>query len=150
MTPTGSRRGIVRLAAAAAVVAAWPCPLRAQAPPAPSETHWFLRNWTRIESWHFFEPSPGGGDPDYTDVANRLQVGVERHAPRIDVMGALQYVQFGGLPSDATGPGALGTGALYFDQGGGSDSHHLYLRYLTGRVDVHIGGGIQMFTGAFG
>src|SRR5207253_5642414 len=101
------------------------------APPRPAdstqgqETQWFLRNWTRVESWHYFEPNPGGGDPGYTDIANRLQLGVEHHAPRYDVAAALQYVQFGGLPTGATGPGALGTGALYFDQSARTDSHQV-------------------------
>ncbi len=87
-----------------------------------------------MESWHYFEPNPGGGDPDYTDVANRLQLGVEHHRARYDVAGVLQYVQFGGLPTGASGPGSLGTGALYFEQSGRTESRQVYLRYLNLRV----------------
>jgi hypothetical protein len=64
----------------------------------------------------------------------------------VDATVALQYVQFGGLPSDATGPGALGTGALYFDHSGDRSSHQLYLktanlalRQLGGGLDIQIG-----------
>ena len=74
------------------------------------ETDWFARNWTRAELWGFFEPAPGGGDNEYAYVANRLQAGVRRRAPRYDLTAALQYVQFGGLPAAAVGPGPLGLG----------------------------------------
>ena len=67
-------------------------------------------------------------------VANRLQLGFRRTAPRIDLSAALQYVQFGGLPSDAVGPGPLGLGAVYFAHAGRSDSHQVYLRYLNVRL----------------
>ena len=110
-----------------------PVPVSGASAPA-SETRWFLRDWTRVESWRYFEPDPGGGNPDYTDIANRLQVGIERRGPRLDVLAALQYVQFGGLPATANGPGALGTGALYFDQSGRIDSRQVYVRYLNVRL----------------
>lgn len=102
--------------------------------PAPSSgtppvTTFFVRDWTRMEGWSFFEPA-AGGDPTYAFIANRLQFGLERRTTRYDISGALQYVQFGGLPRNATGPGPLGTGSLYFDQGGRS-SRQLYLRYLN-------------------
>lgn len=131
-------------------------PIRAQSsqtPPATSQQPsraappltFYVRDWTRIESWRFFEPKPGGGDPNYTDIATRLQIGIERHAKKYDLTGAIQFVQFGGLPTHASGPGALGTGALYYDQGGGrTDSHGLYLRYLNGRLkDIVLGWSIQ-------
>jgi hypothetical protein len=129
-------------------------PLRAQtpapaAPTTPPETRWFLRDWTRVESWHYFAPNSGGGDPDYTDVANRLQVGIERRAPRYDAVAALQYVQFGGLPAGATGPGPLGTGALYFDQSGRTDSRQIYLRYLNLRLKS-VAPGLDVQFGRFG
>jgi hypothetical protein len=127
--------------------------LQAQAPatsaPAPDDTRWVLRDWTRVESWHYFAPNPGGGDPDYTDVANRLQIGVEHRAPRYDVSGALQYVQFGALPSGATGPGALGTGALYFDQSASTSSHKVYLRFLNVRLKS-VASGLDLQFGRFG
>jgi hypothetical protein len=129
----------VRIALLVGLLAADRTSLSAQTagPPAPTpspETRWFLRDWTRVESWHYFTPRPGGGDPDYTDLANRLQVGVERRAPRFDAAFAAQYVQFGGLPAHASGPGPLGAGALYFDQSARTDSHQLYLRYLNVRL----------------
>jgi len=96
-------------------------PAQPTAGPARTLT-FFARDWTRVEMWRFFEPNPGGGDPDYADIATRLQVGVEGRASRYEVTAALQFVQFAGLPAHATGPGPLGTGALYFDQGGGANS----------------------------
>ena len=142
----------------ALLAAAFGTELRAQtpAPPPPSgpveqvqETRWFLRNWTRVESWRYFDPNPGGGDPDYTDIANRLQLGVEHRAPRYDVSGAIQYVQFGGLPTRASGPGALGTGAQYFDQSGRTDSRQVYLRYLNLRLKS-LFPGLVVQVGRFG
>lgn len=106
------------------------------APPAPTppDTSVFLRNLTRFDIWDFFEPRPGGGNPDYTYAANRLLVGIRRVAPRYEATAALQYVQFGGLPTDAIGPGPLGLGAIYFAQGGRTDSRHVYLKTLTLRL----------------
>lgn len=109
---------------------------RAQAPPpargadAPATT-WSLRNWSRIEWWRFFEPPPGGGDSNYAYPANRLQAGVRRNADRYTLTAALQYVQFGNLPTGAVGPGPLGLGAVYFAHADRSDSHQVYLRYLN-------------------
>ena len=153
--PIAARRqpATVRFVLIVASVAAARTPLGAQTPvPAPAtaeETRWLVRDWTRVESWHYFTPKPGGGDPDYTDVANRLQVGVERRAPRYDAVVALQYVQFGGLPARASGPGPLGAGALYFDQSARTDSHQVYLRYLNFRLKSLIPGFDVQF-GRFG
>jgi hypothetical protein len=106
----------------------------------------FVRNWTRVESWSFFEPRPGGGDPEYTFVANRLLAGLRHTGRRHELVGALQYVQFAGLPERAIGPGALGTGALYFDHNRRTDSRQVFLkalnlqiRQIAGHVDVRIG-----------
>jgi hypothetical protein len=93
-----------------------------------------LRDWSRVEMWRFFEPPPGGGDNDYAFGANRLFAGVQRTSRTYDFTGALQYVQFIGLPSDATGPGPLGTGAVYYAHAGRSDSHQVYLRYANVRL----------------
>jgi hypothetical protein len=38
------------------------------------------------------------------------------------------------LPSDAVGPGPLGTGAVYYAHAGRSDSHQVYLRYANVRL----------------
>jgi hypothetical protein len=101
---------------------------------AAPQTTWTGRDWTRVEMWRFFEPPNGGGNDDYAFVANRLFGGVQRTAPAYDLTAALQYVQFGGLPSNAVGPGPLGTGAVYYAHAGRSDSHQLYLRYANVRL----------------
>jgi hypothetical protein len=49
----------------------------------------------------------------------------------VEATAALQYVQFGGLPTDSIGPGALGTGALYFDHSGDAASRQVYLKTAT-------------------
>lgn len=90
----------------------------------------FVRNWTRVEVWRFFEPHPGGGDPDTAHIGNRLYAGVRGRWARLDATAALQYVQFGGLPTNASGPGALGTGALYYDHSSSPHSHQVYLKAL--------------------
>ena len=122
--------------------------------PTPYKFTPFVRNWTRVESWSFFEPPPGGADPDYTTIANRLYAGVRHSGPRHEVIGAVQYVQFGGLPDDAIGPGPLGTGATYYQHNQRSDSRGVYLRMLNlqvkqvvPRVDVR-GGRMGYASGA--
>ena len=84
--------------------------------------------------WRFFEPPAGGGNNEYAFAANRLFAGVQHTEPVYDLTAALQYVHFGGLPSNATGPGPLGTGAVYFAHAGRSDSHQVYLRYANVRL----------------
>ncbi len=140
-------------AALVATVAALGTPALAQAPApatkpgAPSGFTLTLRDTTRVESWRFFEPNPGGGEPDYTYLANRLQLELKRSWPRVDVQVTAQHVGFAGLPDDATGPGPLGLGALYFDQGGRSTHpQQLWLRYANARfkqvlpgLDVTVG-----------
>jgi hypothetical protein len=110
-------------------------PAAAPTASAPATTA-FARNWTRVEVWRFFEPPPGGGNPDYEFVANRLQAGIRHVRPRLEVTGALQYVQFGGLPTNAVGPGALGTGALYFDASRSTHSNQVYLKALNLRLQA--------------
>jgi hypothetical protein len=122
------------------------------AQPAPPPTvQPFLRNWTRAEVWRYFDPPPPTptfrpGNPDTSHVGNRLQAGLRMRRGRIDGTVALQYVQFGWLPADAIGPGALGTGALYFDHSGDTSSHQLFLkaahvafRRFGGELDVQVG-----------
>lgn len=89
----------------------WATGAHAQSPSASASTTWTIRDWTRVEMWRFFAPPPGGGDSDYAFAANRLYAGVQRTSRSVDLTAALQYVQFGGLPRDATAPGPLGTGA---------------------------------------
>lgn len=99
--------------------------------PQATVTIWSLRNWSRVEMWRFFEPPSGGGDHEYAYAANRLLAAARRTGPRYELSAALQYVQFGGLPTAATGPGPLGAGAVYFSHAGRSDSRQVYLRYLN-------------------
>ena len=84
--------------------------------------------------WRFFEPPAGGGNDDYAFLANRLFGSVQRTSRTYDFAAALQYVQFGALPSNATGPGPLGTGAVYYAHAGRTDSHQVYLRYANVRL----------------
>jgi hypothetical protein len=89
------------------------------------------RNVTRVESWRFFDPPADGGNPDYAFAANRLLAGLRVAGRWYEATGALQYVQFGGLPDDASGPGALGTGGSYFDHNRRRHSGQVYLQSLN-------------------
>jgi hypothetical protein len=104
------------------------------APTSAPTTTWTLRDWTRVEMWRFFKPPAGGGNNEYAFTANRLFGGVQRTSRAYDFNLALQYVQFGGLPSNANGPGPLGTGAVYYAHAGRSDSRQVYLRYANVRL----------------
>ncbi len=128
--------------------AAGQTPAPAQAP-APSPVHFQVRDATRVEVWRFFEPRAGGGNPDYAFPANRLFVGVDYRVRRVDVAAGVQYVQFGHLPTDASGPGALGTGSQYFDQGGTTTSHQVYLRLLNIKLK-NVARGVSVQLGRFG
>jgi hypothetical protein len=118
-----------------------------QTPPAAID--WFARETLRVESWRFFEPPTGGGDPTSTYTGSRLQFGFRRVSPRVDLQAAGQYVQLGGLPERATGPGPLGLGAVYFDHAGTTHPGELYLKYLNARFKG-IAPGLSMTVGRFG
>lgn len=123
-------------------------------PPSPPPTPPAQPAWTftvqdvlRVESWRFFEPRPGGGDPDYAFAGNRVLLQARRTAPRFDITLAAQHVGLLGLPDGAAGPGALGTGALYYAQGG---QHtlvgrlypryaHIRLKNVAAGLDVQVG-----------
>lgn len=133
---------------------AWPTIVaagqQAPTPPrTPASLRWQVRDTTRVESWRFFEPKTGGGNPDYTFIANRLFVGIDYRHPRIDAVAAAQYVQFGGLPTNATGPGALGSGPQYFDHAGDTNSRQLYLKALYLRLKS-LAPGVTIQAGRFG
>ena len=145
------RPTVVLLCTAGWILAVGPR-LAAQAPPAAAPAiQPFVRNWTRVEVWRYFDPPPATptftpGDPDTAHIGNRLLAGLRMRHGRVDATIALQYVQFGGLPTNAIGPGALGTGALYFDHSGDTDARQLYLkaahvavRRLGGSLDVQAG-----------
>ena len=116
------------------IVLASPLAAAAQSGASAPAVHWLVRDTTRVEIWRYFEPHEGGGNPDYEFVANRLFADVDFRGRAVDLTAALQYVQFGGLPANATGPGPLGTGPQYFEQGGrDTNSGHAYLRLVNAR-----------------
>jgi hypothetical protein len=106
-----------------------------------------VRDTLRLETWRFFEPRPGGGEPDYTFVGNRLFVQAAYVSPRVDVTLAAQHVGLANLPASSIGPGALGTGPLYFAQGGQHERvQRLFPKYAQVRfkqvvqgLDVQVG-----------
>ncbi|MEW6321887.1 MAG: alginate export family protein [Acidobacteriota bacterium] len=137
----------VTAALLAAALAGMTAPVAAQGT-APPTWRWSVANVTRVESWRFFEPPPSGGDPTYAFAANRLRVGLAGTWPRVDLQAVGQYVQFGGLPARAAGPGALGTGALYFSHSGETASRGIYLRALN--VRARLPRGVSLQAGRFG
>jgi len=111
----------------------------ADAQPAVTGT---VSNIARVESWSYFQPridplalTPAPiGDPDYTFFGDRAELGVSVKGTRFDVSGAFNYVRVENLPTDAIGPGGLGTGAFYFAASGVNYSYQLYLGELTARI----------------
>ncbi|MBM3806791.1 MAG: hypothetical protein FJW22_01210 [Acidimicrobiia bacterium] len=105
-----------------------------------------ISNVTRVESWSYFQPAPPSetqpraqtqgpiGDPTYTFIGDRAELGVRVAGARLDVIGAFNYVRLENLPTQAIGPGALGTGALYFAATGVRYSYQLYLGELALRI----------------
>ena len=94
-----------------------------------------FRDTLRVESWRFFDPEPGGGDPDYGFLGNRLLLDMRFVSPRVDVTAAAQWVGLVNLPPTSVGPGALGTGPLYYAQGGQHENlQEFYLKYASIRV----------------
>ena len=101
-----------------------------------------VSNVTRVESWSYFQPrtDPGAeteapaGNPDYTFLGDRAELGVGVQGSRFDLSGAFNYVRLENLPTNAIGPGGLGSGAFYFAATGLSYSYQLYLGELTARL----------------
>ncbi|MGE0866630.1 MAG: alginate export family protein [Vicinamibacterales bacterium] len=110
-----------------------------QEPPRVTAT---ASNVTRVESWSFFQPriDPRAltaepiGDPTYTFLGDRIDLGVWAEGPRFALGGAFNYVRLENLPTGAIGPGGLGTGAFYFAATGVRYSYQLYLSELTLKV----------------
>jgi hypothetical protein len=106
----------------------------------PAKVTGTLSNLTRVESWSFFDPYPATspdqvvGEPDYTFVGDRAELGVRVDGSRFDLSGAFNYVRLENLPTNAIGPGGFGSGAFYFAATGLSYSYQLYLSELTLRV----------------
>jgi hypothetical protein len=101
-----------------------------------------LSNVTRVESWSYFEPrtdllalhTDPPGDPDYTFIGDRAELGVTVEGARFDLGGAFNYVRIENLPTDAIGPGGLGPGAFYFAAVGTRFSYQLYISELLFRM----------------
>ena len=96
----------------------------------PAVDGW-LSDWTRVESWRFFEPPSDEVNPDYTFIGNRADLGVRVRATHVDLTGAFSYVRVEHLPKQAIGPGGLGTGAFYFASSGLPYSYQVFLTDLT-------------------
>ncbi|MSO36206.1 MAG: hypothetical protein EXQ54_07230 [Acidobacteria bacterium] len=120
-------------------VVVFSAPALAQDPPKVTGT---LSNITRVESWSFFQPridpvaltAEPIGDPNYTFIGDRAELGVRVEGARFDVSGAFNYVRLENLPTTAIGPGGLGSGAFYFAATGVRYSYQLYLSDLTLKV----------------
>jgi hypothetical protein len=101
-----------------------------------------ISNVTRVESWSYFQPAIDPlaltqgpiGDPDYTFIGDRAELGVRVEGSRFDLSGAFSYVRLENLPTGAIGPGGLGSGAFYFAATGVRYSYQLYFGELTARI----------------
>lgn len=119
--------------------------------PAPlPRLKFFVQNWTRFSQWDFFDPGVGGGESNYNYTSNRLRLGMSWVMPRVEVNVVGQYVQFGGLPRNATGPGLLGLGAAYFGHSGDTWSRQAYLRYANVKLKNVADSGVSLQFGRFG
>jgi hypothetical protein len=115
------------------------CAVTAGAQPAVTGT---ISNVTRVEGWSYFEPRIDPlaltefpvGDPDYVFFGDRAELGVRVDGSRFDLTGTFNYVRLENLPTDAIGPGGLGSGAFYFAATGVRYSYQLYLGELTARI----------------
>ena len=107
----------------------------AQTPdPASPVVTFYFRDVTRAESWSFFDPPAGGGDPTYSLFGNRATLGVLVSGRRFDLEGAFEYGQLLNLPERSIGPGPLGPGALYFEAARAPAAYQLYFRALSVRA----------------
>lgn len=99
-----------------------------------------VSNVTRAESWNYFQPVvlPAStlpvGDPDYAFAGDRAELAVSVEGARFDLDGAFNYVRVENLPTNAIGPGGLGTGAFYFAASGVPYSYQLYTSGLSVRI----------------
>jgi Alginate export len=99
----------------------------------PQVTAYFY-DTTRVESWSFFQPLPGGGDPNYSIFGNRATLGVRLSSRHMDADAAVQYAQLLGLPPRAIGPGALGSGGFYYFSAEAPEAFQLYLKTMMMRL----------------
>lgn len=136
---------LLALVMSATATAALAQPPAEAPPPAPAahapahqssepRVHLQLRNLTRADTWRFFEPQPGGGDPRYSLFGNRATLEASVEGRRFQVRGSFQYAQLLGLPPQAIGPGPLGPGPMYFFHARNTKAFQLYIR--TGSIRV--------------
>jgi len=101
-----------------------------------------VSNVTRVESWSYFRPlidplastNAPIGNPNYTFIGDRAELGVGVENARFDLSGAFNYVRLENLPTNAIGPGGLGSGAFYFAATGVRYSYQLYLSEMAVRI----------------
>ena len=104
------------------------------APPGATVTGYF-RDLSRVESWSFFEPRPGGGDPDYSFFANRATLGVRVTSRRLDVDGAFQYAQIMRVAADArSGRARSAPAACTYFSAENTEAFQLYFKTMMLRV----------------
>lgn len=114
----------------------------AVAQPAEPKVTGTISNVTRVESWSFFSPRVDRlavsadpiGEPNYTFIGDRTELGVSVEGRRFDLAGVFNYVRLENLPTRAIGPGGFGSGAFYFAATGVRYSYQLYLGELTVRL----------------
>ena len=82
------------------------CAVTAGAQPAVTGT---IANVTRVETWSYFQPyidplaltQAPIGDPDYTFIGDRAELGVRVDGSQFDLSGAFNYVRLENLPTRA-------------------------------------------------
>ncbi|MDP1572040.1 MAG: alginate export family protein [Vicinamibacterales bacterium] len=103
---------------------------------------------SRVERWRYFTPHlVDAGEPDYTFLGSRASLGVRHREGRWDARATLHYVRIEPLPSQAIGPGVLGSGGLYQFHAQGTFSYQLYVPELALGVDV--APGVTVTVGRF-
>ncbi len=95
-----------------------------------SQVTGYLQDSTRFESWSFFDPPSGDADPTYRTVGNRVTLGARVTGCHFDFDGAFQYSQLLNLPENSIGPGALGSGALYYFSAEAPAAFQLYFKTM--------------------
>lgn len=101
---------------------------------APPQIAAEVRNLTRIETWRFFDPPDPAIDPDYTFWGNRSDIDIGVRGRRLDLSGGFAYVRAENLPTDAIGPGGLGTGAFYYAASQQPFSYQVFITTLSAQL----------------
>lgn len=111
-----------------------------------------LSERVRWEHWEYFDPGPGGGDPDDDFGASQLRATLRWEQPRFAFELAGQYVQLVSVPDDAVGSpgGALGTGGLYYVHAGETSPEAVQLARLNLELRRLAGRDLRLRLGRFG